>query len=169
MPYIKKTKDRSREQAIQDPKDAGELNLSITTECLKYLKERGEKYQYYTHVINALSYDSTGGSYNHLKIINGKLLKEKINYIVNHYRDTFPGGGDREEEIFGTTKAAVMEFYWRMARLYENRKIIENGDVFPYPEAIMAIMRENLRLRDEMKTFRDHFQKYVTMTRKETK
>ena len=136
-PYTNDSKERPRKDQIQDPKNAGELNLSLTTLGLQYIKERGEKYVHYTHVINALSYNGVGGSFNHMNVPNGQMLKEKANYIIDHYRDTFPGGGDREEEILGTTKCAVMEFYWRMCREYENGKISTNHDVFPKSELIM--------------------------------
>ncbi len=160
-PYTKDTPERPRKDQIQDPKNAGELNLSLTTLGLQYIKERGEKYVHYTHVINALSYNGVGGSFNHMNVPNGQMLKEKANYIIDHYRDTFPGGGDREEEILGTTKCAVMEFYWRMCRPYEDIKAKANGEVFPklgvfsiLIALVHHIKESNLTLQSEVDVFR---------------
>ena len=53
MPYI--DKDRRKELANGDgPMNAGELNYLFTMLALRYLHDRGERYQHYNDIIGAL-------------------------------------------------------------------------------------------------------------------
>ena len=134
----------------EDPKNAGELNRRLCQLCLDYLKDKGERYVYYTHIMNALNYTTTGGAYDHQKITNGKELKEKANWIIGRYRDSV-NGTDLWEELCGTCICARHEFYWRMCRLYENTAIEKNGDVFPKNEIVLKTNSEILELSDKIK------------------
>lgn len=80
MPYIKKER-RAALDGIAFPKDAGELNYTITMFCIEYLKNTEERYADYNAII-------------------------------------------------GVLESAKLEFYRRAVSKYEDKKIIENSDVY---------------------------------------
>ena len=143
-PYTLDSKERPRKNQIEMPKNEGEFTLAITDECIKYIAKWGEKFKIHSHILSALfqmpmksvaSYMQRPSSTRHL--INNMSYYARISKLS-------------EDALKGCYTAALLEWYRRSTAVYEDKKIEENGDVFPTTDKKIDVNVRLKMLEDQM-------------------
>lgn len=138
MIYTQDTNERPRRDQIEMPRDEGEFTLAIIDECIKYIAKWGEGFKMHLHILSALcqmpmksvaSYMQRPSSTRHL--INNLSYYARISKLS-------------EDALKGCYIAALLEWYRRSTAVYEDKKIEENGDVFPTTDKKIDV---NVRLK----------------------
>lgn len=126
MPYINPgmRNDLSKNWAVAST--VGELNYLLTLKALEFLKQRGLSYATINTVIASFERTKTG---DRLKCKKDTLTRA-MQDIIEDFRDNNTGEVS-SIEIGGAIECAKLEFYRRVAAPYEDKKIAENGDVYP--------------------------------------
>ena len=88
---------------------------------MPYIAENTKNYIDNIHDFNASSIETAGE-------LNYAIHQLISNYISNQDKV----GYDTYNSIIGVLNCAGMELYARLVRNYEDKKIVENGDVKPY-------------------------------------
>ncbi len=67
-------------------------------------------------------------------LINGPLTPGELNYAITHlcqeYLQSAGVSYAHINDVIGALECAKQEFYWRVARSYEDKKWSRNGDVY---------------------------------------
>ena len=137
MPYI----TNGRKIELRDGaklETPGDLNYVLTTVAIRYIKSQGLRYEHINEVVETfelvlaatqipLQFRATPGITRRLETpYNVFELEELIGVLVEEFRKQGNSQGFR-----GALRCAQMEFYRRVAAPYEDKKIQENGDVYP--------------------------------------
>ena len=125
MPYIR---GAERANAAKYPESPGELNFALTMCAIKYLQKRKAPKKFRTDIsdIVAAFIDRRGLSYTTLNTVMGALDccgRELIRRVKLDVIGVHPVVRE-----FDTLRDNV---YTLFAAPYEDKKIVENGDVFP--------------------------------------
>lgn len=139
MPYITMNDRKCIETGINTPRNAGELNYTISALMNQYIVDKGLSYASINDCLGALETAK-------LVIVhmtardevppliysedNSESLCHDISFLIHTYykdkREEFSALAD----ILGAAEGAKMEFYRRVAAPYEDKKREENGDVY---------------------------------------
>ena len=143
MPYTKNTPDRTHAMQWANPKDPGELTLAVTLEALAYVARASKaNYKLLSGVMGAFSMTENRltGARDITAPSNPAQLATKMVHLVDKYSRNFRLT-PMQEETRGAIRCASMEFYRRMLVDYEEKKIKENGDVFPVREKLPTVVK----------------------------
>jgi broad-specificity NMP kinase len=144
MPYIK-NESNVKEQIMngkQIPKNAGELNYFVTTQCLKWLASqravsRKNNYNQFNHVVGRLV--EIEKVFSNFTIDFDKDMPKEFkqmhrtvrSFMVDQHENNFVPIDDVLNDVRGVLRCAQLEMYRRLIATYEDKKIKENGDVYP--------------------------------------
>lgn len=135
MPYIKK-EDRLRLLNNNDPKTEGELNYLLTLAYVDFIKEKGESYGNYgylrTEIQLLISYFSNQEIGIQTEYNNINQFTQKIIDIINNFYEINSYSSEIRKLIIGALINSSEELYRRKISVYEDKKIIENGDVYDF-------------------------------------
>lgn len=133
MPYIKQ-EDRERLLKNNDPKTEGELNYLLTLAYMEYIKEHGESYSNYgfirTEIQLLTNYISSIELKNYDKPFVELDFYENFVKIINNFFDINDVSSKTRRMVIGALINSSDELYRRKIAPYEDKKIIENGDVY---------------------------------------
>lgn len=118
MPYIPELNRKSLTQDFQHPSNPGELNFAVTSIFKEVMNERGISYNETVDYVVNLIEDQLDGTPD-----LSDPYAQRINAVVKNYVHS-------NSRWKGALRGAQLEFYARVARPYEDKKIIENGDVY---------------------------------------
>lgn len=134
MPYT--TKGNRAHTRAEGPETVGDLNFLLTMRCVAYLEFSGLSYTAVNLLVGALdraleaylaetiNMDECG-----LSDLARWFAVRLENYALKYAdHDNSP---DLDDAVTGVVRCCQMELYTRVARPYEDKKIVENGDVFP--------------------------------------
>lgn len=122
MPYIDKKSRADLLISRRSPNHVGELNYLITLKLLNYFEMNGNRYQQIHDVIKACEITKMRVMFPDLCVSCGELSDEIYQELENYESEM----GD----LLGAIEAAKLEFYRRVAAPYEDKKCMENGDVY---------------------------------------
>ena len=128
MPYLK---NESKSKALKKQTCAGELNYALTVLFLCYLDRNRECYQTYNDIMSTLADPFVLPK--PLEIKEPKTARElgsMVSFVIGKYISD-NHSADYQLDLRGCFLCCSMEFYRRMAAIYEDKKMEENGDVFP--------------------------------------
>ena len=128
MPYIKR---EDREIAKDYPQAIGELNYAITLSIIKVLNDNDISYAVLNDITDDLEKirDWVRGIGQQKDIdFTNKGMCSNIISLITAYRAL---GSDRNNQMSGLMSLVISEFKRRVANRYEDKKITENGDVYP--------------------------------------
>lgn len=131
MPYTTKS-DRARTRA-DGPETVGDLNFLLTERCVAYLEHNGLRYTTINMLIGQLE--------SALRIFRSGRIERHDSKDALHFAtilqnfDMLHSAHDNVAELMdaitGVVRCCQMELYRRVAVPYEEKKIVENGDVYP--------------------------------------
>lgn len=131
MPYTKKS-DRARTRA-EGPETVGDLNFLLTEKCIGYLVKEGLSYTNINMLVgqldNALRIFRRGftGSHDSKAALHfWSILRDFDMFHTDH-----ENASELMDAITGAVRCCQLELYRRVAVDYEEKKIVENGDVYP--------------------------------------
>lgn len=73
-------------------------------------------------------------------------LNYMVTSLVDDWLNNAPKNYERYNAAIGVLESAKLELYRRLVAPYENRKIVENGDVYTDAEAVVPVATRGVRV-----------------------
>ena len=131
MPYTADTKERPRSEQARDPRTPGELTLAYTMACIEYIQNTKLNYEHLARCMAVLNSDAIAIAPKEvLNVVDLGTLQRRITWLSSRYADNAKHS-NYQVDTTASKLCAQAEWYRRVITPYENKKIRENGDVFP--------------------------------------
>jgi hypothetical protein len=129
MPYIKQERRNALVEGAK-PETAGELNYAITMVCDAYIAKTGVSYTKLNEVVGVLTRAVLAVQQVSVPVhmdYDRTEFGRGVNRLAWDYKQNKKASAD---EVVGVLECAKLEIYRRIAAPYEDKKIVENGDVY---------------------------------------